>query len=846
MIVAFWKKLCLLVLCISCMMHAFSQHSDTTKKGNHTDTIRVDTIRPDTARPNFILGLQKKGQEITKRNIEKYKASKLSIKQEYLIEEIQSTTQRAKIFLKKRIDSASVSKELEDAKASFNIANEGVFLNTGTIQTQGNLAASTAILTELLRTMTDQKNDLEEYSEDLIGFRDKIDSLSSDSALYTAPSDSAAAVKYIQKVLIVAKEIGPTDSAMDQSISASRDLQTEVEVMIFKLRSSLEDVERFRNNLTSRGFSREVSNITGPIEFSRPLTEIIQFSLAKERLALNFYVKENQGKIVLLIVLIIIAYIFMRFIRKKMVGETHLEPEYKIQQSIRFPILSSIVIISSIFQFIFIDPPYIFQFCLWMVSVISLTIVINSYVTKYWLRFWLITILFFVLASLENMILQASRTERWIIWLLAFSGILYYSYILLRGRRLELKEKKLLYFIGFVVFSEIGSLVFNTFGRYNVSKTLLISGYSGIVVAVLFLWTIRLINEVLGLISKVYRHTDIKLFYINFDKIGDRVPVPFYVFLVFGWVILVGRNFYSFKQFVSDFNNFLMTERNIGNYTFTINGLFVFILILAFSVVLSKIISFFAEPVDTMQKDSKPGKVGIGSWLLLIRILIITLGLFIAFAAAGIPMDRITIIIGALGVGIGLGLQGLVNNLVSGLIIAFEKPVNVGDNIEINNKPGVMKSIGFRSSVVTLIDGASLIIPNGDLLSQHLINWSMGRNIKRLTLGVGVAYGSDLAKVQKILSKILDEDKRVRQYPLPIVSAKAFGPSSIDFELLFWVSHIGISIEVKTDILLKINAIFETEHITIPFPQQELHIKTIPIATGKPEEDQKPPAADPK
>jgi hypothetical protein len=364
------------------MMHAFSQHSDTTKKGNHTDTIRVDTIRPDTARPNFILGLQKKGQEITKRNIEKYKASKLSIKQEYLIEEIQSTTQRAKIFLKKRIDSASVSKELEDAKASFNIANEGVFLNTGTIQTQGNLAASTAILTELLRTMTDQKNDLEEYSEDLIGFRDKIDSLSSDSALYTAPSDSAAAVKYIQKVLIVAKEIGPTDSAMDQTISASRDLQTEVEVMIFKLRSSLEDVERFRNNLTSRGFSREVSNITGPIEFSRPLTEIIQFSLAKERLALNFYVKENQGKIVLLIVLIIIAYIFMRFIRKKMVGETHLEPEYKIQQSIRFPILSSIVIISSIFQFIFIDPPYIFQFCLWMVSVISLTIVINSYVTN--------------------------------------------------------------------------------------------------------------------------------------------------------------------------------------------------------------------------------------------------------------------------------------------------------------------------------------------------------------------------------------------------------------------------------------------------------------------------------
>jgi small-conductance mechanosensitive channel len=160
--------------------------------------------------------------------------------------------------------------------------------------------------------------------------------------------------------------------------------------------------------------------------------------------------------------------------------------------------------------------------------------------------------------------------------------------------------------------------------------------------------------------------------------------------------------------------------------------------------------------------------VGIGSWLLLIRIFIISLGLFLAFAASGIPLDKITIIIGALGVGVGLGLQGLVNNLVSGLIIAFEKPVNVGDSIEINNKAGKMKSIGFRSSVVALEDGAHLIIPNGDLLSQHLVNWTMGKNNMRIMIKVSVAHDTDLDKAKQILNKILESEDRILQYPVPV------------------------------------------------------------------------------
>jgi small-conductance mechanosensitive channel len=163
---------------------------------------------------------------------------------------------------------------------------------------------------------------------------------------------------------------------------------------------------------------------------------------------------------------------------------------------------------------------------------------------------------------------------------------------------------------------------------------------------------------------------------------------------------------------------------------------------------------------------------------------------------------------------------------VSGLIIAFEKPVNVGDNIEVNGKPGTMKSIGFRSSVVTLSDGACLIIPNGDLLSQQLVNWSMAKNVKKISTKVGVAYGSDLQKVKSILQTILSEDERIIKYPEPAVVAKEFNHSSIDFELSYWVRNQHESSAVVSNIIEGIDREFKNAGIVIPLPQQELHIRT--------------------
>jgi len=198
----------------------------------------------------------------------------------------------------------------------------------------------------------------------------------------------------------------------------------------------------------------------------------------------------------------------------------------------------------------------------------------------------------------------------------------------------------------------------------------------------------------------------------------------------------------------------------------------------------------------------------------------------LAFAAAGIPMDRLAIILGALSVGIGFGLQSLINNLVSGLILAFEKPINVGDVVEFGGQSGTMKSIGFRSSIITTWEGADVIIPNGNLLNEQMINWTMGNSSRRVEIVTGVAYGTDLEKAKKLLLDLLAADKRIVAFPKPLVLIKELNSGAIELRVLFWIEHYSAWVQTKSDMIETIDEAFKKEGIKIPNPSQDLNIRS--------------------
>jgi len=657
-------------------------------------------------------------------------------------------------------------------------------------------------------------------------FRLQIDSLSSDSLLYDFSPDSIEAREYSRQLVSVAHQIVPTDSTLKAAIPRIRALQARIEVMVSAMNSGLEEIERHEERVYANSLGDEVPLLWAPIVFSRPFGDILQFSKAKVVLGLRFYFRNNVGKLFLLGFLILIAASFLRSLKKKAIAADKLGSYRDGHLILRHPVLSAILITLTACQFIFNDPPFVFNFLIWTTSAICLTIIFRGFIYKYWMQVWLIIFLLFVLTCLNNLVLQASRTGRWIMISIALATFIVCLVTLSRGHRKELRERSILYFIGFVAFLEATSIVLNLAGRYNLPKALLVSGLVSVVVGVLLVWTVRLVDEGLKLASELYKVPEGNFLYVDFEKVGKKIPRIFYVLIAVGWFVIFGRNFYAFRFLTEPLSDFLYDQRTIGEFTFAIINLVLFFVVLFLSGLLSKLVSFLGSESNSWQDASSKNKPGIGSWILLIRIFIITMGMLLALAAAGIPMDKAAIVLGALGVGIGLGLQSLVNNLVSGLIIAFDKPVSVGDVVEIAGKSGTIKTIGFRSSILYTYDGADVVIPNGDLLNAHLVNWTRGNTYRRVEVKLGIEFNSDIDKVKELIYRVLESHDRVLKSPAPIVLANEFGDTSIKISVYFWVSHPREWLSIRSEIITAINALLKENEIELGVPQQDIYLRT--------------------
>jgi len=183
--------------------------------------------------------------------------------------------------------------------------------------------------------------------------------------------------------------------------------------------------------------------------------------------------------------------------------------------------------------------------------------------------------------------------------------------------------------------------------------------------------------------------------------------------------------------------------------------------------------------------------------------------------------------------------------------LLFERPVKVGDVINIDQDWGTITRIGLRSTIFETFDRSEIIVPNADLISQKVTNWTFSSKIVRVILPVGVAYGSPLEKVLEILARAAKENPDVLSYPEPSPIFTGFGNSSIDFELRVWIQTIDNRLKVYSELGVQIDRLFREEGIEIPFPQQDLHLKSIdgklqPLFGAKPPQAQTEPEGTPE
>jgi small-conductance mechanosensitive channel len=283
--------------------------------------------------------------------------------------------------------------------------------------------------------------------------------------------------------------------------------------------------------------------------------------------------------------------------------------------------------------------------------------------------------------------------------------------------------------------------------------------------------------------------------------------------------LVFGVEFSLYRELWLRFNEGL----SLGEVTLTPAAIISFFIILALgyflTIFVQKIIQKSILPKTKLDQGSKNALIsGVG-------YLGYTIAAIVALSSTGFNLSSIAIVAGALSVGIGFGLQTIVSNFVSGIILLVERPIKEGDWIEASGFSGTVRKISVRSTQIETFDRAMVVVPNAELIAGSVLNWTHSNETGRARVSVGVSYDSDPKKIEKLLLKIGKSHEMALDDPKPFVRFQGFGDSSIDFDLIVYVKDKNYMFQVRSELHFQIFDLFKKEGIEIPFPQRDLNIK---------------------
>lgn len=636
----------------------------------------------------------------------------------------------------------------------------------------------------------------------------------------------------VSSFLVDLEAIGDTITLKTQLVMLQLERTTETSITIDDKLSTIQaTVEEIENTLlNTKGpalhkvlFNKEKDDkILGSVigNFKRNMLPVLDYM--------------NVSKFRFLIILFIFVFIYgiLVFIKRSTDLAPREEDQYflinRALKLLSHPLSTSFFISLIIIRLLSPAAPQDYYKIIFIITLIPLMILIPKLLDKALNKYiYGIGIIFFM-ANLIDLTLYGFILSNLLLILLAIAlvfGLIDFS----RNKRTDMifTQKITRSFLNGFIFLSIFILtltIISTFFGYYVFEEFIINAFIWVYFSIFLFYTANMILS--GFIDLLILSRYMQKFNVfkNFTKeISSWFIKTLNILTILLWAYMAASLFKVDRFFEAVFQKIWDLGITTGNIDFSVGNLVIFIITIWISFLIAKVLRTILEE-DILNKlkleRGVPRAISV-----LAKYLIVIFGFFIAVSAAGMELDKLAFIFGALGVGIGFGLQNIVNNFISGLILLFERPIHIGDTIGIGTLEGTVKSIGMRASIIQTFDRSEVIVPNGNLVSNEVINWTLSDKMRRLEIKVGVAYGSDIEQVMKILKDCAISNEQVLKDPPPYVWFTSFGDSSLDFRLLFFYPQYSGGMTVRTEVASAVDKALKKAKITIPFPQTDVHIK---------------------
>lgn len=677
------------------------------------------------------------------------------------------------------------------------------------------LQMSRFLLDDMRAELTGWRASLDTAQRQLVAMRGQLRGLKLPAAQLSLP-DSAAAQVLRQAGANLQGKRQRAEKLLTEKLLLVHQLQTRVVTSDIQTLDLQDLVDRQTRRFKRQSQGPEYGYLWAPVPDSvaqtPTRTRLIPSEASQTIIAYYFAQNWDNWAIMALVGAVFFGWVRYNFRRVQRAGHEALDGEQPFHYLRPVPVWATLVVVLSLAPALELHPPPVYLDVLQLLLLVSLTGLFWRSRAEKSFHYWLGIFLFFVILSVTNAINSPGLPMR--LWLLSLNllaaglGVLF----LRRGQWLNMSRSVVLVCYVFVGLNVLAVLA-NVLGRLSLARLLSTTAIFGLTQIIGLSVFVNLITEAFHLQMQASRLAGgASGAGFNYEKIEASLGKLLSVAVALLWLMVLASNLNLYTWLYGQLGQLLAAPRLIGSTRFTLGNIGLFFFIIYASTQLQKYVGYFFGEVHD---DASPDYNRRGSWLVGLRLVLIVVGFLLAVAASGLPLDRIAIVFGALSVGIGLGLQGVVNNLVSGIILIFERPFLVGDFIEVAGKSGRVMDIGIRSSKLTSLSGSEIIVPNGDLLSGHVINWTRTNNHMRVELILKLAPGTDLETARALIQEeVKSSPNTLPNLPAEILLSSIAG-QVYELKVMFWIVNIRQQEATKSEILAGINERFTERGILL-------------------------------